>query len=242
MPSWFGKLSYAWRRHGPTGLLWLIAYNVVYHIPRLFRRINRQPSVDEFDQQHGTDTGGTRRIASLDVLDLPAAVYAAQYEPSGVELVNDELDKLNIDAAQFTFVDFGSGKGRVLLIAAERPFREVIGIEFSRELHEIAVRNIGRLPRHLTRGTRIRSINSDAAAVDLPKGNLVCYFNNPFGPPIFSEVAGRLIAHHRDHGCHILVVYVDPRHRDVFERCGVFRILDETRGAVIFTTMPGPAA
>src|SRR5262249_719038 len=128
MPSWFGKLRYAWRRHGPTRLLWLIAYNIVYHIPRLVYRINRQPSVDQFDRQPGPDTGGRRRIASLDVLDLPAAVYAAQYEPSGVELVNDELDKLNVDAAQFTFIDFGSGKGRVLLIAAARPFREVIGI------------------------------------------------------------------------------------------------------------------
>src|SRR6516165_584941 len=118
---------------------------------------------------------------------------------------------------------FGSGKGKVLLIAAERPFREGVGIEFSRELHEIALRNIGRLPPHLDRRAPVRSVNGDAAEVELPKGNLVCYFNNPFGPPIISRVAERLVAHHRDHGCHILVVYVVPRHRDVFETSGIFR-------------------
>jgi SAM-dependent methyltransferase len=242
MASWFGKLRYAWRRHGPFGLVWLAAYNVVYHIRGLVHRVYRQSLTDEFDQKYGTDTGGTRNIASLDVVDSPAALYAVRYEPSCARLVRDQLNKLNVDEAQFTFIDFGSGKGRVLLIAAERPFREVIGIEFSRELHEIASRNIGRLPRHLTRGSRVRSINGDAAAVELPTGHLVCYFNNPFGPPIISRVAERLVTHHRDQGCDILVVYVDPRHRDVFERSGIFRILDDSRHAVIFTTMPGQAA
>ena len=239
MASWFGKLRYAWRRHGPTGLLWLMAHNLAYHSRNLVRRADRQSSIDPFDREHGTDTAGTRAIASLDVVDLPAALYAVQYEPSDPRLVRGQLDKLDIDATQFIFVDFGSGKGRVLLIAAERPFRQVIGIEFSRELHAIALQNIGRLPRHLAGTARVGSINGDAAEVGLPTGNLVCYFNNPFGPPIISRVAERLLAHHRDHGCHIVIIYVEPRHRDVFERCGVFRILDETQDTVVFTTMRG---
>ena len=242
MFSWAGKLRYAWRRHGPKGLVWLVVYNVTYHTLGLVCRVSHQSSVDDFDEEHGTDTDGTRTIASLDVVASPVALYAVQYQPTGAQLLRDQLDKLNIDVAQFTFVDFGSGKGRVLLIAAERPFREVIGIEFSRELHEIALRNIGRLPPHLDRRAPVRSVNGDAAEVELPKGNLVCYFNNPFGPPIISRVAERLVAHHRDHGCNILVVYVVPRHRDVFERSGIFTALDETQDAVIFTTVPGQAA
>ena len=235
MSNWSGKLRYAWRRHGPIGLLSLVAYNAVYHGRRLVYRVNRQSLVEPFDQEHSTDTGRTRNIASLDVIDSPVALYAVRYQPSSVQLVRDQLDKLDIDAAQFTFIDFGSGKGRVLLIAAEHPFREIIGIEFSRELHEIALRNIS----HLTREARVSSINVNAAEVELPRGGLVCYLNNPFGPPVIYRVAERLVKHHRDHGCRILVIYVDPRHRNVFERCGIFTLLDETQDAVIFTNMPG---
>jgi predicted RNA methylase len=211
----------------------------VYHGRGLVYRVDRQTLVDPFDQKHGTDTSGTRNIASLDVVDSPVALYAVQYQPSSAQLVRDQLDKLDIDSAEFTFIDFGSGKGRVLLIAAEYPFREIIGIEFSRELHEIALRNISRSRRPLTREIRVRSINVNAAEVELPRGDLVCFFNNPFGPPVISRVAERLVKHHRDRGCRILVIYVDPRHRDVFERCGIFRLLDETQDAVIFTNMPG---
>jgi SAM-dependent methyltransferase len=192
--------------------------------------------VDLFDREHGTDTGGTRNIASLDVIDSPVARYAVQYEPSSVDLVRGALASLEIDAARFTFIDFGSGKGRVLLVAASSPFKSVIGIEFSRQLHEIASRNIALLPPELTRGARVCSINDDAASMDLPESDLVCYFNNPFGPPVIIEIAERLAAHHRDRGYRVIVVYVVPRHRDIFEKLGIFTMLRETRDFVILAT------
>jgi hypothetical protein len=40
------------------------------------------------------------------------------------------------DYAQYTFVDVGSGKGRMLFVAAEYRFRKVIGVEFATDLHE----------------------------------------------------------------------------------------------------------
>ncbi len=40
------------------------------------------------------------------------------------------------------FVDIGSGKGRVLIAAAEHPFLQVAGVEYSKELHEAALNNI----------------------------------------------------------------------------------------------------
>jgi tRNA1(Val) A37 N6-methylase TrmN6 len=38
-------------------------------------------------------------------------------------------------------VDYVSGMGKVLLLAARYPFRRVTGMEFSAELHKIAERN-----------------------------------------------------------------------------------------------------
>jgi SAM-dependent methyltransferase len=232
----FAQLKYALRRHRPAGLIRLAAHNACYHIRAIAQRQRRALRADPFDREHGTDTAGQRNIASLDVIDSPAAPYAVHYEPSSAQLVRRELAKLSIDAARFTFIDFGSGKGRVLLVAAAFPFKAIIGIEFSRELHDIALRNIARLPPDLARGARVRSINGEAGAFDLPDSDVVCYFNNPFGPPIITQVLQRLIAHHRDRGYRVIVIYVVPRHRDLFEKCGLFEILDATRDTVILTT------
>ena len=118
-----------------------------FNIWHLLTRLPRWPlRADPFDEEHGTETSGIRHIASLDVLGSPSARYAVHYEPSSGQLVHAQLDKLTIDAARFTFTDFGSGKGRVLFIAAGLPFKAVIGVEFSRELHVIALRNIALLP------------------------------------------------------------------------------------------------
>jgi predicted RNA methylase len=218
-----------------------MVHNAMYHLRRFARQYRRPPPLDAFDQEHGTDTAGNRNVASLDVIESPAAPFAAHYEPSSAAVVRRELEKLSIDPAGFTFIDFGSGKGKVLLVAALFPFQEVIGIEFSRELHEIALSNIARLPSDLTRTGNVRSINCEASAFELPDSNLVCYFNNPFGPPIIVKVLERLVEHHRDNGHQIIVIYVDPQHRDFFENSRIFEILDETGDTLILTTQLGPA-
>jgi hypothetical protein len=91
------------------------------------------PQLDPFDEKYGTDTGGIREIRTLDAAILPSACRAVRYGSSGEEGVRASLEKLNINPKDFTFIDFGSGKGRVLLIAAGLPFRAVVGIEFSRD-------------------------------------------------------------------------------------------------------------
>jgi len=198
--------------------------------------VNITPPSDSFDQEYGTDTDGTRDIGSLDVIESVAARYAVRYEPSSPQLVRAELEKLNIDFRRFTFVDFGSGKGRVLLVAASFPFKEVVGVEFSRELHEIALENIARLPASAARAGGILSIQDDARALELPKSDLVCYFYNPFGPPVITQVAARLMSHYELHGHRVIIIYHDPRHREVFESTKIFAILDQTGDTLVLTT------
>jgi SAM-dependent methyltransferase len=155
--------------------------------------------------------------------------------------VRASLEKLHVNASKFTFIDFGSGNGRVLLIAAGLPFRAVVGIEFSRELHETAVQNINRFPSHLISAGTVTSRCADAASFPLPPSDLVCYFHNPFGPAVLSKVVARLEAH-RDSGYRIWVIYLDPRHREIFERTGKFAIFDETPSTLVLTTTPTVAS
>jgi tRNA1(Val) A37 N6-methylase TrmN6 len=43
------------------------------------------------------------------------------------------------DLRDYTFIDFGSGKGRALLMAADLQFKSLIGIELRKELHDKAL-------------------------------------------------------------------------------------------------------
>jgi SAM-dependent methyltransferase len=94
------------------------------------------------------------------------------------------------DYSNFTFLDIGSGKGRVLFVAAEYPFRKVVGVEFATHIHELAVANIHRYNHWGQKCANIESINANAAEFEFPNENLVIYLANPFGP----EVMGRMLA------------------------------------------------
>src|SRR5258708_39905387 len=61
------------------------------------------------------------------------------------------------DYSEYTFIDMGSGLGRVLFVAAEYPFRRVVGVEFSTDLHHKALDNI---PQYRHVKSRCGSIQS----------------------------------------------------------------------------------
>ena len=92
----------------------------------------------------------------------------------------------------FTFIDLGSGKGRVLLMASEYLFRKIIGVEFVSELHRAAQRNISGYSSDRQRCRQIQSICMDARDFDFPDGPLVVYLFNPFSESTFAQVLENL--------------------------------------------------
>jgi SAM-dependent methyltransferase len=84
---------------------------------------------------------------------------------------------------EFNFVDVGSGRGRVALLAAEQPFRKVIGVELDPKLHAISLRNLEIRQRAGALAAPVELVCDDAVrfAPRLPAGDLVCFFYHPFG-------------------------------------------------------------
>lgn len=154
-----------------------------------------------FDALHGTET------AKFSWFD--------DYEPTRPEVVDATLDVLALDWSRFSFVDLGSGKGRVLLIAARRPFLRVAGVEISPGLHQIAKHNVERAQRLFPLAAPIFLFCEDVLTQPLPAGDLVLYLFNPFGPDVVDAVLGRLEPTREVH-----VIYVNPLHADVVERHG----------------------
>jgi hypothetical protein len=46
--------------------------------------------------------------------------------------------------SDYTFIDIGSSKGRMLLLASEFPFRKIVGVEMREDLHAQALENVRR--------------------------------------------------------------------------------------------------
>jgi len=125
----------------------------------------------------------------------PSIEFATHYEPTPVDEAELLLDALPLPPERTTFVDLGSGMGRVVLLAAERPYRQVIGVEISPALHEVAKENRDRYPRSRLASKDVRLVRADAATFAFPRGDLAIYLYNPFRAPILDAVVARLAVH-----------------------------------------------
>ncbi len=140
-----------------------------------------------FDNQHGTNTSGMVPTQDLDIADETTKWQSNLYLGSPARVTRHLIRSLEIDSRQFTFIDYGSGKGRVLFAAAEFPFRQVVGVEISRDLHAIATANLAAY-RGKNLLSKIALWCGDARQYPLPDGNLVLHMYHPFGPDILKDM------------------------------------------------------
>lgn len=221
------SLGSAWRRHGPLRFCYLLAYNAYYYARRLGRGTAPDPSEVAFDREHEVDTAAIREIGSL-AIDSPNVRHAVRYQPSDRDLAREALVHLGVDFSRYTFVDYGCGKGLVLLLAAEFAFNRIVGVEFAPELVGIARRNIAGYRGGELRRRDIEVIQTDAAEFLPPPGPLVCYFYNPFGEPVMRRVANRLEDRLRADPAEVIVIYLHPRHEQVFGAAGLWNVSGRT--------------
>ena len=100
--------------------------------------------IHPFDAEFGTDTGGL--IAAEELLDSNRRknIHNTGFYATAPSIFEQAFARLQLDFERFTFVDLGAGKGRIMLLASDYPFRRVLGVELIPELQAIATRNIAR--------------------------------------------------------------------------------------------------
>lgn len=146
-----------------------------------------------FDAEHGVTTEALVFLGELDPDAIgPGLEHATHYEPTPVGQAQALLDASPLRPEHATFVDLGAGMARVVLLAARRPFRAVIGVEISPALVEIARENLAavRDPQRVARDVKI--VRADAGAYAFPRGDLVVYLYNPFRAPVLHDVLANL--------------------------------------------------
>jgi SAM-dependent methyltransferase len=216
------------RSLGERGLALTILRSPVlsYHLLREYlsaKSFGRVPEHSEFDRKYGVNTDGEYDgWTFLSDLDIPSPnwIYGRNY--TGIEPVRfcAILDDLAIRFEDFTFVDFGSGKGRALLMASEYPFKKIIGIEFSPQLNAIAGDNIGRYASPTQQCRQIETVQMDFTQYFLPPEPLVLFFYDPCEARILKQVLANIRASWLKTPRPIYIIYVAPAEEWILQSSG----------------------
>lgn len=180
------------RRHG----LKVTAAYAANRLPELF-----------YDWRFGIDTVGDARSEDL----RGEGAHAQPYYPSDYLSIFRSFRHLRPVTSRDVFLDYGCGKGRVLVVAARLPFRRIVGVELLPHLADAARQNVQRaLPRLACRDITV--VTGDAAGFRVPDDVTVVFFYNPFTGPVLCGALDELHRSAADAAREITVVFKNPIH------------------------------
>lgn len=183
--------------------------NAFYNISaRIIRRTLEIPSRgfpkgqthrEPFDEILGVKTSG---VVWLTGVRTENSLHGVRYEPCSVTKCNWLIENAGIDPKEFAFVDVGCGKGRPLIIASQHNFAELIGVDYSPKLCEIARANMRKV------GVPAQIICEDASLFTFPERDIFAFFYHPFDSVILDKVLVNL------HSAKRIVVAYQGKGRD----------------------------
>ena len=160
-----------------------------------------------FDSRFGVDTINVVTNEDL-VVESDNKQYGGMYQGIPVLMFDEMIAQLKIDFQESTFIDFGSGKGKALLLASRLGFKKIIGVEYSPELVEICKKNIDRYCKKVKTSSIFRVICSDAAEFDIPADANYLFFYNPFGEVVVQKVLAKVEESMKKNPREIWILYV----------------------------------
>jgi predicted RNA methylase len=169
-----------------------------------------------FDFLHGTNT--VRKIRQ-DALTTVGAhkKEARDYVPTRGRAFLKLMERVAFPKGG-VFVDFGSGKGKILLLASQLGFKRVVGVEFSPYLCDLANQNILEFGRRVMIKTKIEIVCLDAAEYRIPDDANVFFMFNPFGRAVMESVVANIEASLRRWPRELILIYTDPCYFEVIRQ------------------------
>jgi len=191
-----------------------------------------------FDADHGVVTEALIFLGELDPDAIgPALEDATHYEPTPLAECGALLGALPPPPEQLAFVDIGAGMGRVLLLATQMRFRQIVGVEVSPALCEVARQNVAqwRKAEGATACSDVRIVCSDAATARLPRSDAVFYLYNPFGETSLRRLVERIV---HEVGGRCAILYHTPLHRAILDRDPRFAIHADLGFGIVYVRVP----
>lgn len=195
------------------------------------RRRQRYGDV-EYDWEHRVDSTSATlgwRTRLLGLLNSP-------YQPVPAEEFREIMTALAVDLSKFTFIDIGSGKGRALLLAAEHPFRRIIGIELIPELDEIARENVQKLNGQGLK-VLIELVCGDAITFSFPAEPTVVFLFNPLPQGALRRLMKNLEESIRRSPRALYIAYANPILEQTIAQCSFLRKIEGTPRYSLFRSL-----
>jgi hypothetical protein len=152
--------------------------------------------------------------------DRLLGLFHSPYQPTEPVLFREMLESLmqsstalasaKVEFREFTFIDIGSGKGRALLMAADHPFRRILGIELLPELHRVAKANISKYKSDSQQCFAIDCLLGDACEFTFPPEPTVLYLFNPLPVSGLAKLIANLERSLQEHPRPVFVLYHNP--------------------------------
>ena len=140
----------------------------------------------------------------ISALGIPVVFEPTQYSVSDTDSIVKIFDNFEISEND-AFIDIGCGKGAVISALSKFKFNQIDGIEYSKEVFQIAKRNIATLK---IKNTTI--YNQNAADFPLYKKYTHIYMYNPFGKSIMRKVIDKIEQTLMINNRSIYIIYANP--------------------------------
>lgn len=177
----------------------------IYAANSYYKRITDQG----FDEGYGVDTKGIIDPEDLDISENKKK-HVIQYQGTSTYTLGLALYEMKINYSDYVFIDIGSGKGRALFMAAQFPFKQIIGVELSNNLHEVCKKNIYSVKEQKLKCKNILSVCQDAENFCFPEVPLILYFFQPFKYESFSKILSNIRLSLIKRPRHIIILYYHP--------------------------------
>ena len=204
-------------------------------LQRIMKDINRKGLIDAvkiyllkidtriFDYKYNVNTHKDSYLKDLKFNSINKK-EACDYETIAIFSIKKILNNIEIDKKDI-FVDFGCGKGRVLLIASQYKFNKIIGIEFAPELFSIARANLERCKNNNNLNVNnIMIFEEDVLQYNFKNNETVFYLFNPFTNNILDQLCEDIVRSFNSNPRRILILYVNPKFHDSIVEQGFIKI------------------
>ena len=183
---------------------WLAAFTVYHEI--------------KGEKKYGIDTIKIDRLNKGEI-ESENLNHASIYQGSNYFLIEKAFEFLSNEKVNMGLLDFGCGKGRVMVVAAHYGFKSITGIDFSRLLCLEAEANIEKISSIFPH-TDFNVICADASNYKIESYQNCFFFFNPFDEVVLLKVVKNILFSLKNFPRKIFVVYINPLHKEIFLSAG----------------------